>query len=98
MPRGTEKTGLMALTGSRALAGSKIPTAVRRRWQKRLLDKQEVIEKAVVDLEDEVLLAYDGGMSFAVVGGILGLHPTTVKDIYERADKRRAESGSAGSE
>lgn len=102
MPGGAPgRNSIQALTGNRSLALSigQTPTRVRRFWANKLVGGMEAVEKVVEDMETVILQAHDkGGLSFTAIGGMIGLNQTTVKDIYDRADKRRAESGSAGTE
>lgn len=70
-----------------------MPIREKRTWQNRLLNRQEAAERAVEAIEDEMLAAYEAGMSYATIGGIISVHPTTAKDMCDRADKRRVEEG-----
>lgn len=63
----------------------------KRTLQNRLLNAQEAAEKAVEVIEDVALAAYEAGMSYATVGGILTIHGTTAKDMCDRADARRTQ-------
>lgn len=71
-----------------------LPIRERRRLQNRLLASQEAAEKAVETIEDEIVTAYEAGLSYATVAGILSIHATTAKDMYDRAVARRSEGGS----
>lgn len=77
---------------------AKLTIRERRMWQNRLMTRQEAIDKAVEEMEDAILSAYEGGMPYSAIAGTLGLHQTSTREMALRADKRRSEGGSEGSE
>lgn len=57
----------------------------RRRLVSQLLAAQEVADKAQEALERVMIEVYDKGLSYANVGGALGIHPTSAQGRIQRA-------------
>lgn len=61
----------------------------RRRLVSQLLTAQEVADKAQETLDRVMAEVYDKGLSYANIGGALGMHPTSAKDRIDRTREPR---------
>lgn len=75
----------------KAMTNSPLTTRQRRAWVTTLLNGVEKVETSYADLDKDILKAHEAGMSWAAIGGVLGMHATSVKELAERA-----ESGNEG--
>lgn len=57
----------------------------RRHWLNVLLNGVDKVEAAYADLDKDINKAHEAGMSWAAIAGVLGMHPTSIKEISERA-------------
>jgi DNA-directed RNA polymerase specialized sigma24 family protein len=75
--------------GERAKKTLGLDSRTRRRLVTQVMTAQEAVDRAEDALADAILKAYEEGLSYANIGGALGMHPTSAKERIDRARERR---------
>jgi len=78
----------------KAMANSTLTVRQRRAWLNSLMDSVAKIETAYEELDTVMGKAHDAGMSWAAIAGALGMHPTSVKEMSDRAQQGGNQGGS----
>ena len=61
----------------------------RRAWNVRIMNAQEAVEKAQDAVDALLIQAWEAGMSYAALGGVLGSHNGTMQKRIEDARAKR---------